>query len=1018
MNKLIAACVRRPVTVIMCLGSLFLGGFFSLSILPLQRLPEFPFPRVTVEALYPGLGAEDIRSSLTIPLEDALSSVKGLERLRSVSRDGASLTVLDFRWGTDSGAASIQVREAIDAVYPGLPEGVRKPSVIPGDPGEEPQIIAVIRSHLGAVFARNFAEYGLQSRLRRIDGVGAVILGGGEKEELEVKVDIPRALLRGLPPAALAEILASETANVPAGNSREGERELVVVSQGRPGTEEELRSLVFPSESGPFVIDDLGILTRGPAKRESVFIARDRDGNMGEYVVLEIYRRPGTDPVKLSREVQELVVAEAASFSRDGEIQILYDDGASIVPGIRTLAISACAGIVAVMAVLFLTLRSFRYSILAGFSLPAAVAVSLAALAVLGRSLNNMSLSGIALGIGLVSDTPVIILDLLHQSFYGQTERPSWKEVTDRAALVASSSFGGTMTTAVVFIPMVFLPGPLGSLFGDLSISLVSSIAAGWVYAQFALPSLFRFFWSPEILPCGSQNRAGALRQHGPQFPGLRAAWYGPLLRLCIQRPRRVWGTAALVCIAGFGLLISRPIGFVSPADATEINVSLTFPPGTTMDSIAAEAMALGEDLAVLSGISALFGRAGSEDDDSGKRTDPDYRRETFTYRCILDPAVKPAEILDRITAALHGTGAAAYIPQDKTEKLLGLSPSARVVIRGRNREELESRAAAAETLFRSGAYTRTLEMRPAGSRPELRILPDRAALAYTGLSLTETARAVYAASGGIKAGELELAGKVLDMNVSALDLPELEALPVALTQTGPVFLGSLARIEYREAPVALARLDRSDVLYLDLFPKPGKEGELSRHLRSLYSEKERGLGRADESAFARYRFSLVLTAVLVFILLYVTMGAEFESLSLPLILLLAIPFSLAGAGPALLISGAILDSSSILALMVLFGLSVNSGMVLYELAHEKHRQGLDPEKAVYEGAMERFRPVLTTTLTTVFALLPLAVHPLGAAELSMVATMLGGLVASTLLTLFALPPVLIRFLRRRNNHG
>ncbi|MDR2314170.1 MAG: efflux RND transporter permease subunit [Spirochaetaceae bacterium] len=1011
MDKLIAAAVRRPVTVLMGLGSLFLGGFFSWSILPLQRLPEFPFPRVTVEALYPGLGAEDIRSSLTIPLEDALSSVKGLERLRSVSRDGSSLTVLDFRWGTDSGAASVQVREAIDAVYPGLPEGVRKPSVVPGDPGEEPQIIAVIRSHLGAAFARNFAEYELRSRLRRVDGVGAVILGGGEKEELELKVDIPRALLRGLPPAALAEILASETANIPAGNSREGERELVVVSRGRPGTEEELGALVFPSESGPFVIGDLGTLNRRPAKRESVFIARDGDGNMDEYVVLEIYRRPGADPVKLSGDVQELVTAEAASFARDGEIRIIYDDGASIVPGIRKLAVSAGAGIIAVMGVLFFTLRSFRYSMLAGLSLPAAIAASLAALAVLGRSLNNMSLSGIALGIGLVSDTSVIILDLLHQSFYGHAERPPRKEVADRAAMVASSSFGGTITTAVVFIPILFLPGPLGSLFGDLSISLVSSIAAGWIYAQFALPSLFRLFWAPGLLP------RETLRP-GPPLPGLGTARYGSLLRLCMQRPRRIWGAAAVVCITGFGLLISRPRGFLSPADAPEITVSLNFPPGTTMDSIAAKAMDLGKGLAALPGISALFGRAGSEEDDPGKRTDPDYRRETFTYRCILDPGVKPAGVLGEITAALHGTGAAAYIPRDRTEKLLGLSSSATVAVRGRNREELESRAAAAEALLSSGAYIRALEMRPAGSRPELRILPDRAALAYTGISLVETARAVYAASEGVKAGELELAGNILDLKVSALDLPELEALPVALTETGPVFLGSLARVEYREAPAALARLDRSDVLYLDLFPNPGKEGGLSRFLRSLCSEKERGLGRADESAFARYRLSLVLTAALVLILLYLTMGAEFESLSLPLILLLAIPFSLAGAGPALFISGAALDSSSVLALMVLFGLSVNSGMVLYELAHEKHRQGLDPEKAVYEGALERFRPVLTTTLTTTFALVPLAVNPLGAGELSMAAAMLGGLIASTLLTLFALPPVLIRFLKRRSVYG
>jgi HAE1 family hydrophobic/amphiphilic exporter-1 len=295
--------------------------------------------------------------------------------------------------------------------------------------------------------------------------------------------------------------------------------------------------------------------------------------------------------------------------------------------------------------------------------------------------------------------------------------------------------------------------------------------------------------------------------------------------------------------------------------------------------------------------------------------------------------------------------------------------------------------------------------------------VPDREAAAHAGLSVVETARALYAAAEGIGAGELELEGRSLEMKVSALELPALEALPVALSERGPLFLGSLAGIEYREAPAALARLDRSDVRYIDVSSPPGRENALSRFIAELCAEgREKGFLRSDESVFSRYRNSLVLTVVLVVLLLYLTMGAEFESLTLPLVLLLAIPFSLAGAGPALFICGAKLDSSSILALMVLFGLSVNGGMVLYELALEKYHRGIDPAIAVFEAAAERFRPVAATALTTVFALLPMVVGPLGAREKSMAAAMLGGIIASTALTLFALPPVLIRFLRR--SHG
>ncbi|MDR0447148.1 MAG: efflux RND transporter permease subunit, partial [Treponema sp.] len=324
MKNLIDLCIRRPVSVIMFLATLFLGGLFSLSVLPVQKLPEFIFPRITVETLYPGLGAEDIRSSLTIPVEDALSSIKGLERMRSISRDGASLTVLDFRWGTDSGAASVLVREAIDAVYPSLPEGAARPMVIPGDPDEQAQMIVAVRSHLGPAFARNVAEYELCSFFRRIDGVGAVLLSGGEREELTLKVDLPRSLSRALPTTVLAEIIAAEIANVPAGNAREGDRELVVVSKGKPETEAELEKMIFPSRNGSFVISDIGSITRTRAKKESLFIV-----GSAECTALEIFRRPGTNPVKLSRDLQKAVKEASVAFSRDAEILVIYDDAAS-----------------------------------------------------------------------------------------------------------------------------------------------------------------------------------------------------------------------------------------------------------------------------------------------------------------------------------------------------------------------------------------------------------------------------------------------------------------------------------------------------------------------------------------------------------------------------------------------------------------------------------------------------------------------------------------------------------------
>jgi multidrug efflux pump subunit AcrB len=1018
----------------MALSALLITSFYSLRSLPLQKLPEFILPRVTVETLYPGMGAEDIRAVVTIPVEDALSSVKGLQRVRSVARDGASLTILDFNWGTDSGAASVLVREAIDAVYPGLPEGVSKPAVVPGGSDEEPQAVAAVSSPLGSAFARNLAEYEILPRLRRIGGVGKVILVGGEREELEFEADLPRSVSRKLPPASIAELLASETANIPAGNAREGNRELVVVSAGKPASPGELADLVFPSENGGFRLGDLGKLSMGRAKLKSLFVSADpRRRESGENsaslkTALEIYRRPGADPVRLSRELKKTLSGAAEDFFEDAEITLVYDDASAIMRGLKNLVISAVLGTLAVGFVLFFSLRRLRYSLLAGLSIPLSAAASFAALALGGRSLNTVSFSGIALGIGMVSDTAVIILDLLHSSFGDRLPHPS--ELSLRAASVASSSFGGTLTTAVVFIPLFFLPGPLGVLYGDLSLSLVVSITAGWAYAQFALPSLYRLFCpfrrgkKPENQ--AAHNAAPCARKRMARTTGIFAhkriafirlpplnlpARYGALLRFCLRRPLFIFGMAAFMCAGGLAFLLGRPAVFVSPGDTAELELILSFPPGTKLENMGAEAEKLAGKIAALPRISGIFGRAGAEDDDLGKRSDPDYRKEYFHFRCLFDGSSDPREILGELQKLMEGEKAGyewhAGFPQDKTEKLLGLSSLLTLVLKAKDREELKERRIQAEKALAASEYVMGLTIRPSGLRPELRIIPNREASAYLGISTVETARAVYAAAEGYISGELEVDGKPLELRVSADLDGGLEHMPVVQAETGPVFLGSLARIERRESEAVLIRIDRSDAVYLDAEPKPGKRTELAGQLQELCGSVP-GLSRSGESAFAQYRSYLTLTALLVLLLLYLAMGAEFESFILPLILMLAIPFSLAGSGPALFISGTGLDSSSVLGLLVLFGIAVNNGMIIYERGMEKISSGLAPAPAVYGAVRERCRSVLITALTTICALFPLTLSRGG--QRSMAAAMLGGIAASVLLSLFALPPVFLRF--------
>jgi multidrug efflux pump subunit AcrB len=1017
----------------MGLAALLLAGILALMGIPVDLLPEIQVPRVQISAQYTGLAARDIRTVLTIPLEDALASVRSLQRIRSVSRDGESLIVLDFVWGTKPEEAAILVREAIDGVYPQLPEGTPRPVVIPGDPETQPLAIVGVRSRTDkAQFARQVAEYELRARFRRIEDIGTVVLVGGQKEEIKIELDPQRSFTRGLGAAGFAELAGSEWSDVSAGTAREGNRELVIVSSGKPKSIDELAGRVLPSRTGPLYPADLGTIGLSYHDRESLFIADGR-----EAVALELFRRPRSNPLSVAKAVRETIEEARQELGQDVEIFLIYDGSELTRRNLMDLGRSALFGALAVVLALFFFIRSGRGSLLTLLSLPISAAASLASLALAGKSLNSMSLGGLALGIGLVSDTSVIILELLERNFRFCTEKPQAGSVADLVASVASSSLGSTLTTVVIFVPVLFLPGPLGALFADLSITLISAVTTGWLYAQFALPSLYLFFWRlpqvpisdiiglPDLQSPGSQHQ----QQRSPGLHRMLGKGYRRLLGFAFRKPLILFGIVLVSVILGTLLLLSRPARFTSTEGAEELELELAFSPGTRLDTMVKHGEALSSLARSLPEIGAVFGRAGAEPEDLLHRASPDYRREILSYRCMLAKGTVATGAAERLRQAIQAyldkeappdLAVKISFPQDRIEGLLGLSSAYTLALKDKTPENIQKRLPDVLKTLETRAPGAQFVSRPSGQRPEVTLRLKRDMAASAQISSMTVARVLQASTEGVVPGRIELEGRPTDIRLKArLDpghpLDALEQLPINEGSRAPVFLGSVASLDRTEGPAALARLDRSDVVYIDGTPASGNEKELGKVLQKAAKETQ-GLSYSDESAFSRYRWTLLYTVLLVILLLYFVLAAQFESFTLPLLLMVSIPFSLSGAGPALVLVGAGLDSGSVIGLVVLFGLAVNNTIILYEVSKEKIDEGTPRLQAVYRGAVERLIPVLTTTSTTLLALLPIIVSPLGATQRSMSAAMFGGVAASTLITLIVIPPLLLRFLPGGNH--
>ncbi|MCL2443955.1 MAG: efflux RND transporter permease subunit [Treponema sp.] len=1009
MKGLINLFVRRPVTVIMILAAIIIAAVFSLFTLPINRLPEFSVPRVTVETLYPGMAASEIRNMVTIPLEDGLSSVKGLERMRSVSRDNRSIICLDFRWGIDPMAASVLVREAVDMIYPGLPEGVNKPTVTSGDTGNEAHAIIAVSSHNGnAEFARKLAEYEIQARLRRIDGVGSVVLAGGIVNEQRLSLDVPRLNALGIAPSDFVNLLMRETADIPAGNACEGNMELVVTGSGKPDSVYSLSQIILPAGSGSLKVEDAGELIYSAARRESIFVYNGK-----EAAALEIYRRPGSDPLRLSKDIKKMLNEASSFFSRDVQIELVTDSSSSLISGVKGLIVSAALGVLAIVTVLLIFIRRFKYSMLAALSIPVSIAAGICVLAVTGKSLNSMSFAGLAMGIGLVSDISVIVLDLLHRAFTNSETKPRPEEIGNKASSIAGSSIASTVTTALVFLPIVMLPGPLGSLFGDIAVALVTSVAAGWLYAQFCLPSLFYLFYKSPI----TVKNINLPEKKSVFTDGSFEKKYAYFLSVLLRQPGKIFAVASILSLFGFISLFIQPLVFINPDESEEVWVSVISPSGTLLEIAENIGIRASSLLSELPSVKTVYGKAGAEEGDVSRRADIDYKKEELILRCVLEKNVKPEKALVEINSALlqrMELPFSVYLPKDRAEVLLGLSAQRTFVIKGKDREELQSHLKIAQEVFDTSSVS--VNLRPLGLRPELRVYPNREAAAYLSIPAVQIAETLYVLNEGVVTTKLEIDGKPLDVRVTGSNFPgsketyidpirRLEQIPLKTGQGKTVYLGSLGRIERKEAEASLARLDRADVIYADI----AAEKEVLFTKRNLAARFSWFTG-ADESLFSRYRNSLLIYITLVLLLLYMTMGAQFESFLLPLILMMCIPFSLAGAGPALLIICSKIDSGAVLGLTALFGLVVNNSLILFEISEEKIYSGQPPAKAVFNGACERLQAILITMITTIAALLPLVFSPLGNSQKSMAAAMLGGLTVSTLLSMFAIPPVLIRY--------
>jgi len=1017
-QTLIDLAVRRPITTVMLFLCILAVGAVAVIDTDTELLPDIHLPRLEATAVYPGLPPAEIRELITVPLEDALSSTKGLKTISSISRDGRAEIRMELHWGTNVSRSLSEARQIVDALHPRLPAECEKPFVRPADSAEDPMLcLGVLPRDGDFALARRLADREIRTRLQRLDGVGAVQRLGGVEEEIRVLVDQSKAAVRGCTAGRIAEMIGQNHLCYPVGTLTQGAVDCLVEADGRVESVESLGELLLTdAETGTaFQLKEVAEIRRQSKEATTLFQVDGRQA-----VGLLIHRKAGMSPTAVSRAVRDAVSAMAQTYARDVELRIVKDASLPIASSIRQLAVAVLLGTAAAFFVLMIFLRRITWAAVAAASIPVCLLTALLLLRLSGRSLNVMSLGGFAVGVGLIVDNGIVVLENLIRGL-GPEVAVTDGYICRRTGYMASAAFGSTATTVVVFVPVIFLPGILGVLFTDLALAVIYSVAASYFVSVTLVPVLFK------LLPQRRFRAKAASLRELPVTPAYRA--------LLLRAARKPIFLAALLCAVAAGgaaLLLQVRTELLPAIDGGELRISAEVPPGTSMERLAQTAAAVAEQAQRVEGVQTTFAGAGLEGSSAaldgstvgagvvGTGGVLDGGGSGLTLTVLLKNRGRPSvfAVRDALAELLSADamGLRIGLPRSVLSPLLGRSGTTDILACGSSPEEAAARAEELAESARRLAALSPVRLLPSGTKQELAVTPVGALLARAGVSSAQIADSLACGLTGVPAGRLAADGREMDIRVllreeDRADLPALRRLVVGVAEGEPLLLGDIASIEQVQRRPWLERRDRRDVVSVRF---AGSGLDIPEGLAAFVRSRD-GLEPMAASVWRESLPRILVSFGLSVALLYFVLGAQLESFLLPLVLMLAFPLSLSGVLLGLTMAGRSINLSSIMGVFVLLGIAVNNSILLIETYRRRLQAGHGTAAAVFRGSAERLRPILMTMLTTVAALLPVAVDPWHrSAQSSMASAVMGGLFVSTLLTLFVIPVVFLHRQKRR----
>ena len=1028
-KSLISFSVRHPVSLVSVLLALCLWGVFSCCTLEADFVPELSQREILVSAKYEGLDPFDMERLVTEPLEEGLAPLKGLKSVASVTRSGLSLIMLELHWGTDVDLALVECRELVDLCYGQLPSRCEKPQVsLPSNLGAA-MLVAIVPKDGNLRYGRYLVETDIKGRFQRLEACGGVKITGGEKEEVQVLVDYDAMEAKGVSLGYISEKIAASNFQYPAGTIREGNRELLVKTEGLYKNLQEMEAMPLLYEDFGLVrLGDVAQVEMGSQEKESFFLY---DGKPA--LCLSIAKAKDASPVALSRQVQDEIRQLSQQYGDFYDFVVIKDLSQEVTSSLVSLGISCGVGVVVAAAVILYFLRCWKVSILLSSLIPLCALQVMVVLSLAGRTLNLMSLCGMAVGIGMVVDAGAVVLENLNKklvAFSGSIARPDGyvgdkDELQDLivagTAEVALSNTGSALTTGGVFLPLFFLDGLLGELFLDLALAVMAAILASWLLSLSYIPALYQFIAKKScMLP-----KAGALAFR--KTPELVARWeksYQGLLEKVLKRRRLVVIPVAGSLVLAAVSLVCLDYQLLPEIHQELLQVQVTFPAGSTLDSMEEVVLQMNEILEE-TGMQqvAIFGGL----EDSGYKKLAQIQQNQQVVQLLFRPPKSMKLKVQELKTLLSGRNlkVAVLENQDILSQVLNLREKSYLVTLHNSRGNRDTLASKIE-VFRDFNLVPPLlqenfgDNQGEGFGKQLVFQPDRLAASRFSTNGMEVALAANQLVAGVESAPFYQQGRRIPVRVKLssghqLSSSELASMNVQLEQLR-LPLALLGSFTEQPAQEILYRVNRQPavILYQD-----GALGAASKNeIQELAYQQDLKLLDLHQQESQEMVGNGAVLLVVALLLLYFIMGAQFESFLIPLLLLAALPPAFGGALALTWVSGHVFSMNTVIALVVLFGTAVNNSIILYESVLQ---QGGFSVSSIVQAAVSKLETILVTNLTTIFALIPFALDPTGTnSQASLAVAIVGGLALSMVCVLVIIPVIFAFYgeITGRRRHG